>query len=187
MVEGGHAEKFPDEWDLQFLGNTIISQLSSGIPSDFLIRRYVFSTLFYYNDSILLLKFQISFIYKVFVNFLSEFFFLTSPGKLFWKQNLGPPWNSPTPVAAPLLMVPTLGPLTLTVPLSEEDNLPSSLCKFNFSHWIFLTIFISIIIFFFRSYFLYLKLFFFFCLIQILSELSLLPDIWKASLQNSYH
>ena len=23
MVEGGIAEKFPDEWDLQFLGNTI--------------------------------------------------------------------------------------------------------------------------------------------------------------------
>ena len=41
MAEGGNAEKFPDEWDLQFLGNTIISQLSSGIPSDFLINRYV--------------------------------------------------------------------------------------------------------------------------------------------------
>ena len=83
MVEGGNAEKFPNEWDLQFLGNTIISQLSSGIPPDFLIKRYVFSTLFYYNDSILLLKFQISFIHKVFVNFLLGFFFLTSPGKLF--------------------------------------------------------------------------------------------------------
>ena len=77
MAEGGNAEKFPDEWDLQFLGNTIISQLSSGNPPDFLIK-------------------------------------------------------------APLLMVPTLGPLALTVPLSEEENLFSSLCKFNFSDWIFL-------------------------------------------------
>ena len=29
MAEGGIAEKFPDEWDLQFLGNSIINQLSS--------------------------------------------------------------------------------------------------------------------------------------------------------------
>ena len=42
----GNAEKFPDEWDLQFLGNTIINQLSSGISPDFLIRRYVFSIFF---------------------------------------------------------------------------------------------------------------------------------------------
>ena len=56
--EGGNAEKFPDEWDLQLLGNTIISQLSSGIPPDFLIKRYVFSILFYFTGSILLLKFQ---------------------------------------------------------------------------------------------------------------------------------
>ena len=60
MAEGGNAEKFPDEWDLQLLGNTIISQLSSGIPPDFLIKRYVFSILFYFTGSILLLKFQIS-------------------------------------------------------------------------------------------------------------------------------
>ena len=43
MVEGGIAEKFPDEWDLQFLGNTIISHLASGIPPDFLIKRYILS------------------------------------------------------------------------------------------------------------------------------------------------
>ena len=43
MVEGGIAEKFTDEWDLQFLGNTIISHLASGIPPDFPIRRYIFS------------------------------------------------------------------------------------------------------------------------------------------------
>ena len=60
MAEGGNAEKFPDEWDLQLLGNTIISQLSSGIPPDFLIKRYVFFILFYFTGSILLLKFQIS-------------------------------------------------------------------------------------------------------------------------------
>ena len=43
MAEGGIAEKFPDEWYLQFLGNTIISHLASGIPPDFLIKRYIFS------------------------------------------------------------------------------------------------------------------------------------------------
>ena len=83
MAEGGIAEKFPDEWDIQFLGNTIISQLASGIPPDFLIKRYVFSILFYFNDSILLLKFQIYLIHKVLVNLLSGSFFLTSPDKLF--------------------------------------------------------------------------------------------------------
>ena len=81
MAEGGNAEKFPDEWDLQLLGNTFISQLSSGILPDFLIKRYVFSILFYFTGSILLLKFQ------TFIRFLlilvSEFFFLTSPGILF--------------------------------------------------------------------------------------------------------
>ena len=83
MVEGGIAEKFPDEWDIQFLGNTIINQLASGIPSDFLIKRYVFSILFDFTDLILLLKFQIYLIHKVLVNLLSGFFFLTSPDKLF--------------------------------------------------------------------------------------------------------
>ena len=83
MAEGGNAEKFPDEWDIQFLGNIIVSQLASGTPPDFLIKRYIFSILFDYNDSILLLGFQISFIHNVLANFLSGFFFLTSPGKLF--------------------------------------------------------------------------------------------------------
>ena len=46
MAEGGNAEKFPDEWDIQFLGNIIASQLASGTPPDFLIKRYVFSTFF---------------------------------------------------------------------------------------------------------------------------------------------
>ena len=41
MAEGGIAEKFPDEWDLQFLGNSILNQLSSGISPDFLIERYI--------------------------------------------------------------------------------------------------------------------------------------------------
>ena len=39
--EGGNAEKFPDEWDIQFLGNIVASQLASGTPADFLIKRYV--------------------------------------------------------------------------------------------------------------------------------------------------
>ena len=48
MAEGGTAEKFPDEWDLQFLGNSIINQLSSGISPDFLIERYIFIIYFIY-------------------------------------------------------------------------------------------------------------------------------------------
>ena len=81
MAEGGNAEKFLDEWDLQLLGNTIISQLSSGILPDFLIKRYVFSILFYFTGSILLLKFQ-TFI-RFLLILLSGSFFLTSPGILF--------------------------------------------------------------------------------------------------------
>ena len=41
MAEDGNAEKFPDEWDIQFLGNTVASQLASGTPANFLIKRYV--------------------------------------------------------------------------------------------------------------------------------------------------
>ena len=89
MAEGGNAEKFPDEWDLQFLGNTIISQLSSGIPPDFLIKRYVFSTLFYYNDSILLLKFLISFIRKVLVKFSFRIFFCYQSRQTLLETELG--------------------------------------------------------------------------------------------------
>ena len=77
MAEGGNAEKFPDEWDIQFLGNTVASQLASGTPTDFLIRRYVFSILFHFIGSILLLKFQISFIYmKFLLIFFQDFSFL---------------------------------------------------------------------------------------------------------------
>ena len=42
MAEGSKAEKFPDEWDLQLLGSTIIGELSSGVPIDFLVQRYLF-------------------------------------------------------------------------------------------------------------------------------------------------
>ena len=38
MAEGSKAEKFPDEWDLQLLGSTIIGKLSSGVPLDFLFK-----------------------------------------------------------------------------------------------------------------------------------------------------
>ena len=47
MAEGGNAEKFPDEWDIQFLGNTVASQLASGTPANFLIKRYVLLTLLF--------------------------------------------------------------------------------------------------------------------------------------------
>ena len=94
MAEGGIAEKFPDEWDLQFLGNSIINQLSSGISPDFLIKRYIyiyflfyyyyyfFKVLFYYEDLNLLLEFYIC-LQKIPVNLFSGFFFPSSPGKLF--------------------------------------------------------------------------------------------------------
>ena len=49
MVEGSKAEKFPDEWDLQLLGSTIIGELSSGDPLDFLVQRYLFLISFYFN------------------------------------------------------------------------------------------------------------------------------------------
>ena len=42
MVEGGNAEKFPDKWDIQFLGNIVASQLASGTPADFLIKSEAF-------------------------------------------------------------------------------------------------------------------------------------------------
>ena len=48
IVEGGNAEKFPDEWDIQILGNIVASQLASGPPADFLIKRFVPSILFYF-------------------------------------------------------------------------------------------------------------------------------------------
>ena len=61
MAEGGNAEKFPDEWDIQFVGNTVASQLASGTPANFLIKRYVLSILLFFFSLNLLLKFQISF------------------------------------------------------------------------------------------------------------------------------
>ena len=61
MAEGGNAEKFPDEWDIQFLGNTVASQLASGTPANLLIKRYVLSILLFFLFNLnLLLKFQIS-------------------------------------------------------------------------------------------------------------------------------
>ena len=41
MAEGGDAEKFPDEWDIQFLENVVASQLAAGASVDFPIRRYI--------------------------------------------------------------------------------------------------------------------------------------------------
>ena len=48
MAEGSKAEKFPDEWDLQLLGSTIIGELSSGVPFDFLIQRYLLLISYYF-------------------------------------------------------------------------------------------------------------------------------------------
>ena len=79
MAEGGIAEKFPDEWDFQLLGNTITSQLSSGIPPDFLIKRYVFFIIFYWLN----LTTEVSDFIKFLSILLSGFFFLTSPDMLF--------------------------------------------------------------------------------------------------------
>ena len=57
MAEGGKAGKFPDEWDLQLLGTTIISELSSGVPLDFLVQRYTFLILSHFTGFILPLEF----------------------------------------------------------------------------------------------------------------------------------
>ena len=58
MAEGSKAEKFPDEWDLQFLGSTIIGELSSGVPLDFLVQRYLFLISSYFTGSNLVLEFE---------------------------------------------------------------------------------------------------------------------------------
>ena len=75
MAEGGNAEKFPDEWDIQFLGNIVASQLASGTRADFLIKRYVLSISFYFYSLILLLKFQISLNMKFLLIFFQDFSF----------------------------------------------------------------------------------------------------------------
>ena len=101
MVEGGIAEKFPDEWDIQFLGNTIISQLASGIPPDSLIKRYVFSILLCFNDSILLLKLQISFIHKFLANFLFRIFLSYQSRQALLETELGSTLEFPSTCGCP--------------------------------------------------------------------------------------
>ena len=76
MAEGGRAEKFPDEWDLQLLGATIISELSSGVPLDFLVQRYTFLILSYFTGSILTLEFEFTiflliFDFRIFLSYQS--------------------------------------------------------------------------------------------------------------------
>ena len=66
MAEGGRAEKFPDEWDLQLLGATIISKLSSGVPLDFLVQRYIFLISSYFTGSILTLEFEFTILLLIF-------------------------------------------------------------------------------------------------------------------------
>ena len=101
MAEGGNAEKFPDEWDIQFLGNKIVSQLASGTPPDFLIKRYVFSILFYYNDSILLLKFQISFYTQNFVNFPFRIFLSYQSRQALLETEIGSTLEFPNTCGCP--------------------------------------------------------------------------------------
>ena len=133
MAEGGAAEKFPDEWDIQFLGNIVASQLVAGISVDFLIRRY---TLLYYilflwlnlTTGISNLLSNIHFL----ILFLSEFSFLTSSDKPFWRQNLVPLWNSLTPVVVLLQMVLILGPPTHIVPTLGGGRQSSFVCKVIF-------------------------------------------------------
>ena len=95
MAEGGTAEKFPDEWDLQFLGTSILNQLSSGISPDFLIERYMppffFYYLFYYNYCIYIFIYEglnvllesCTCLKEFLVTLFSGFFFPSSPEKLF--------------------------------------------------------------------------------------------------------
>ena len=89
MAEGGNAEKFPDEWDIQFLGNIAAIQLASGTPADFLIKRYVLQITFYFYSSILLLKFQISFKYELLVNFSFRIFLSYQSRQALLETELG--------------------------------------------------------------------------------------------------
>ena len=124
MAEGGKAERFPDEWDIQFLGNVIASQLASGTPINFLIKgmylklNLIFIAQSYYwsFQSCFFLNIQLLMI------FLSGFFSLTSPNELFWKQSLSLPWNLLIPVAVPPLMVLIPKPLIHTVLTSEGES-----------------------------------------------------------------
>ena len=118
MAEGGNAEKFPDEWDIQFLGNIVASQLASGTPIDFLIKRYILFLWLNLITGVSNLLSNVNFL----IIFLSGFFFLISLDVPFWKQNLSPPWNLLIPVAAPLLMVLTLEPLTHIVLTLEGES-----------------------------------------------------------------
>ena len=82
MVEGGNAEKFPDEWDIQFLGNMVASQLASGTPIDFLIKRYVFFFKLYFIfiaqshywsfQSLFKCKFLNNFSFRIFLSYQSR-------------------------------------------------------------------------------------------------------------------
>ena len=98
MAEGGTAEKFPDEWDLKFLGTSILNQLSLGISPDFLIERYMplfffffFYYLFYYNYCIYIFIYEglnvllesRTCLKEFLVTLFSGFFFPSSPEKLF--------------------------------------------------------------------------------------------------------
>ena len=84
MAEGGDAEKFPDEWDIQFLGNIVASQLTSGTSIDFLIRRYILLNyiLFLWLNLTTGISNLLSNIHFLII-FLSEFSFLTSPDEPF--------------------------------------------------------------------------------------------------------
>ena len=85
MVEGSKAEKFPDEWDLQLLGSTIIGELSSGVPLDFLVQRYLFLISPYFMGSNLVLEFE----FTIFVNFDFRIFLSYQSRQILLETELG--------------------------------------------------------------------------------------------------
>ena len=77
MAEGSKAEKFPDEWDLQLLGSTIIGKLSSGVPLDFLVERYLFLISFLFLLALtqywsLNLLYFVNFDFRIFLSYQSR-------------------------------------------------------------------------------------------------------------------
>ena len=86
MAEGSKAEKIPDEWDLQLLGSTIIGELSSGVPLNFLVQRYLFLILFHFIglNSVLEFEFTISFF-----NFDFRFFLSYQSRQILLETELG--------------------------------------------------------------------------------------------------
>ena len=85
MAEGSKAEKFPDEWDLQLLGSTIIGELSSGVPLDFLVQSIYSLFHLILTGSNLVLEFE----FTIFVNFDFRIFLSYQSRQILLETELG--------------------------------------------------------------------------------------------------